>query len=147
MVSGRTRVAGLVAILAAGLNATEAAAGSGTVEFRGTVPERGREALNVVAASPVSLSAESGLQLVSRNAGSKTVRRVFSVLSNDGRPMPAEIWPSEAVMRPGAMRSVSVFVPFGDAVSHRYKVCAHSYALSGALLGRVCADHAARRAR
>ena len=147
MVSGQTRRVGLLAILAAGLIATEAAAGSGTVEFSGRVPERGRAALTVVAASPASLSAESGLQLVSRNTTGRTIRRVFSVSSMAGKAMAAEIWPDEAVMRPGEMRRVSVFVPFGDASSHRYRVCVGSFDLSGASLGHVCTVHAARRIR
>ena len=140
-------MAGLLAILAAGLIATEAAAGSGTVEFSGRVPERGRSALTVVAASPASLSAESGLQLVSRNMTGRTIRRVFSVSTLAGKAMAAEIWPDEAVMGPGDLRRVSVFVPFGDASTHRYQVCVGSFDLSGTSLGRVCSSHAARRVR
>lgn len=145
MVSARQAVTWFAAILAGGLVAAPSLAASGNIGFHGTVPERGREALAVVAASPVSLSTESGLQFITRNAARQSVRRVFSVLSMDGQAMPAEILPSEAVMRPGAMRRVSVFVPFGKATAHRYRVCVESYALSGAPLGRVCQAHAARR--
>lgn len=145
MTSGRLKVAWLGAFLASGLFSAPVFAGSATIQFSGQVPERGREALTVIAAGAVSLSGESGLRFVSRNTSGKTVRRVFSVSSMAGKAMAAEIQPASAVMRPGAVRRVSVFVPFGSAMRHRYNVCVQSFDMAGAALGRVCQTHAARR--
>lgn len=135
----------MVAALGLAIAAGPAMAGSASVSFSGQVPARGRNALTVVSASSVSFSDESGLQFISRNAGAAPVRRVFSVVSADGKPLAAEVWPVEAVLQPGAFRKVTVFVPFGDAPSHSYRVCVQSFSLSGPAVGTVCQAHAARR--